>query len=83
MSRLFRLAFDGQVGDNAVPGNPNFVVSSKTAYPKEAALLAAYLAGPEAQTILGQAKGRMPVNPVGLAEWLNPPRSTWTAYGPS
>lgn len=67
------LGFEGQVGDNAVPGNPNFVVSASTAYPEEAALLAAYLAGPEAQTILGQAKGRMPVNPVGLAAWLNPP----------
>lgn len=65
--------FEGQIGDNAVPGNPNFVVSSNSAYPEEATLLAAYLAGPEAQTILGQAKGRMPVNPVGLAEWLNPP----------
>ena len=67
------LGFEGQVGDNAVPGNPNFVVSSSTAYPEEAALLAAYMAGPEAQTILGEAKGRMPVNPVGLAKWLNPP----------
>jgi multiple sugar transport system substrate-binding protein len=67
------LGFEGQVGDNAVPGNPNFVVSSKTAYPEESALLAAFLAGPEAQTILGKAKGRMPVNPIGLAEWLNPP----------
>lgn len=67
------LGFAGQVGDNALPGNPNFVVSARTAYPAEAALLAAYLAGPEAQTILGKAKGRMPVNPVGLTEWLNPP----------
>ena len=67
------LGFDSVVGDNSVPGNPNFVVSARSEHPLEAALLAAYLAGPEAQAILGQARGRMPVNPAGVVEWLSPP----------
>jgi multiple sugar transport system substrate-binding protein len=67
------LGFDGQEGGGPLAGNPNFVVSAGTEHPEEAALLAAFLAGPEAQIALGKAQGRMPVNPAGLADWLAPP----------
>jgi multiple sugar transport system substrate-binding protein len=67
------LGFNGEKAAGSIRGNPNFVVSAKTAHPYEAALLSAYMAGDEAQTILGQAKGRFPVNPVGQAQYLSAP----------
>jgi multiple sugar transport system substrate-binding protein len=67
------LGFEGQQGGGALRGNPNFVVASNTAYPAEASLLAAFLASPEGQIILGEAKGRMPVQPAGLDSWASAP----------
>jgi multiple sugar transport system substrate-binding protein len=67
------LGFDGQQGGGPVPGNPSFVVSAKTQHHAAATLLAAFLAGPESQMILGEAKGRMPVRPNGLQKWASTP----------
>jgi multiple sugar transport system substrate-binding protein len=67
------LGFKGQAAAGAIRGNPNYVVSSKTAHPEESALLAAWLSSAEAQSILGKAKGRFPAHPAGQAEWLSAP----------
>ncbi len=67
------LGFEGQQGGGTLRGNPNFVVSSKTEHPEEAILLAAYLASPKGQSILGEAKGRMPIQPAGNKIWASAP----------
>lgn len=70
------LGFNGQQGGGPLRGNPNFVVSAASPNIPQATLLAAYLASPEAQTILGQAQGRMPVQADGLAAWaVKPPEN--------
>ncbi len=73
------LGYKGQLAAGSIRGNPNFVVSAKSAHPKEAALLAAWMAGPEAQTILGAAKGRFPVNSAGQTKWLTAPPDNFKA----
>lgn len=67
------LGFKGQEGVGVLRGNPNYVVSAATAHPAEATLLAAFMSSAEAQTLLGQAKGRIPVHPAGQKEWLTAP----------
>jgi multiple sugar transport system substrate-binding protein len=67
------LGFEGQQGGGSLIGNPNMAVSSTTPHLKEAMLLAAFMASPEGQAILGEAKGRMPVQPDGLKTWSSTP----------
>ncbi len=67
------LGFEGQQAGGPLIGNPNFVVSSQTQHPEEANLLAAFMASPEAQAILGEARGRMPVQSTGLDTWASAP----------
>lgn len=67
------LGFEGQQGGGTLRGNPNFVVSSKTQHPEEAMLLAAFMASAEGQAILGEARGRMPVQTAGLKNWAKTP----------
>lgn len=67
------LGFEGQQGGGPLRGNPNFVVSSQTKNPEEAMLLAAFMASPEGQAILGEARGRMPVQSAGLSTWGSTP----------
>jgi multiple sugar transport system substrate-binding protein len=67
------LGFQGELSAGALRGNPNFVVSAISEHPQEAALLAAWMSGTDAQTILGAAKGRFPVHPTGQGLWLSAP----------
>jgi multiple sugar transport system substrate-binding protein len=70
------LGFEGQQGGGPLLGNPNFVVSTETQHPEEAQLLAAFLSSAEAQTILGEARGRMPAHSAGLELWsVTPPEN--------
>jgi len=67
------LGFEGQQAGGPLLGNPNFVVFSKTQHLEESKLLAAFMASPEGQAILGEARGRMPVQTAGLTAWGSTP----------
>lgn len=67
------LGFEGQQGVGVLRGNPNFVVSATSAHPAEATRLAAFLSSAEAQALLGEAQGRIPVHPMGQEQWLTTP----------
>lgn len=70
------LGFKGEQDNGPKLGNPNFVVSASSPNIPQAELLAAYMTTAKAQTILGQAQGRMPVQVDGLQAWaVTPPEN--------